>query len=90
MTSSFLEIIQLATGEIILRRAGEEGEPLVTIRFSEESMSHIGESDLDIAKVMIQAGMQATAHIAEEKAAGENLKELSFDDLESSLGQIVH
>ena len=38
MSSDLYEIIELSSGEIALRRANEEGEPLVTIRFSEESL----------------------------------------------------
>lgn len=66
MSSSFLEIVELPNGEIVLQRAGEEGEPLVNIRFSEESLAYITDSYLDIAKVMIQAGIQAVAHLNEE------------------------
>lgn len=63
MSSSLLEIVELEDGEIVLRYAGEEGEPLVTIRFSEESRDYIGSSTLDIAKVMIQSGIQAASHM---------------------------
>lgn len=65
MSSSLLEIVQLANGDIVLKRDGDDGEPLVSIRFSEESVAYIGDSDIDVAKVMIQAGMQAAAHINE-------------------------
>ena len=92
MPSSFLEIIQLANGEIVLQRADEEGEPLVNIRFSEESRGYIGEAELDIAKIMIQAGMQAVAHISEEQAdavatGGDSLAD---DDTDISSGRVIH
>lgn len=61
--SSFLEIVQLANGEIVLRRADEDGDPLISISFSDESKSYIGEAGVDIAKAMIQAGIQAAAQI---------------------------
>ncbi len=82
MPSSFLEIIQLANGEIVLQRADGEGEPLVNIRFSEESREYIGEAELDIAKVMIQAGIQATAHIHE--ASSTDLEGKESDESVSS------
>ena len=65
MSSSFLEIVALPNGEIVLQRADDEdGEPLVNIRFSDVSKTYVGEeSCLDVAKVMIQAGIQAAAHI---------------------------
>jgi hypothetical protein len=64
--SSFLEIVQLANGEVVLQHADQEGEPLVAIRFSEEAMTYVGESGIDIAKVMIQAGIEAAAHLSDE------------------------
>lgn len=79
MSSSILEIVQLASGEIVLKRDDDDGEPLVSIRFSEESIAYIGESDIDIAKVMIQAGMQAAAHISESMRDGGDVDAASLD-----------
>jgi len=67
--SAFLEIVQLASGEIVLRNSDGEGEPLVNIRFSEAAKEYIGKSDVDIAKIMIQAGIQAAAHINEARVS---------------------
>lgn len=67
MSSSFLEIVQLANGDIVLQSADEEREPLVNISFSEESLSYIGGAGLDIARAMIQAGIQAVARMDELK-----------------------
>lgn len=58
MESSLLEIVELANGDIILRRADEDGEPLVNIRFSKESLKFMPNIRLDIAKAMIQAGIE--------------------------------
>ena len=63
MSSSLLEIVELENGEIVLRYVEDKGEPLVTIRFSDESRSYVKQSSLDIAKVMIQAGIQAASHL---------------------------
>lgn len=41
-------------------------EPLVTIRFSEESRMYIMDQSLEVAKAMIQAGIQAAAMVAEQ------------------------
>lgn len=80
VSSSLLEIVQLANGEIVLKRDDDDGEPLVSIRFSEESIAYIGESDIDIAKVMIQAGMQAAAHISESTGNGGDLDVVALDE----------
>ena len=78
MPTSLLEIVDLGDGEIVLRRAEEsadltedqhdraEHEPLVTIRFSEESRLYIMDQSLEVAKAMIQAGIQAAAMVAEQ------------------------
>jgi hypothetical protein len=81
LTSSFLEIVQLADGEIVLKRSEEEGEPLVEIRFSEESKAYIGDSGIDIARVMIQAGIQAAAHISESQLPESDVDK-SFEETE--------
>ncbi|MEM6544777.1 MAG: hypothetical protein AAF680_07720 [Pseudomonadota bacterium] len=68
MSTSLLEIVDLGEGEIVLQRADDEGqgEPLVTIQFSEESRVYIADQGLEVAKAMIQAGIQAAAHIADQ------------------------
>ena len=65
MTSSFLEIVELANGDIVLQRAEGEGEPLVVIQFSEESRIYLMDGSLEVARAMIQAGIQAAANMAE-------------------------
>ena len=66
MSTSLLEIVDLGNGEIVLQRADDSSEPLVTIKFSEESQTYLLENGLEVAKVMIQAGIQAAAAIAQE------------------------
>jgi hypothetical protein len=64
--TSLLEIVDLGDGEIILQRADESGEPLLTIRFSDESRMFIMDQGLEVAKAMIQAGLQAAASLSEQ------------------------
>ena len=66
MSTSLLEIVDLGDGEIVLQRADDDSEPLVIIRFSEESRLYLMDNGLEVAKAMIQAGMQAAAVIAEQ------------------------
>ena len=65
MPASLLEIIDLGDGEIVLQRAEDDSEPLVTIRFSDESRVYLMDNGLEVAKAMIQTGIQAAAVIAE-------------------------
>ena len=66
MSASLLEIVDLGDGEIVLQRADDDSEPLVTIRFSDESRVYIMDNGLEVAKAMIQAGIQAAAAIVEQ------------------------
>ena len=66
MSASLLEIIDLGDGEIVLQRADDDSEPLVVIRFSEESRVYMIDNSLEVAKAMIQAGIQAAAEMAEQ------------------------
>ena len=65
MPASLLEIIDIGDGEIVLQRADDDSAPLVTIQFSEETQIYLMENGLEVAKAMIQAGIQAAAVIAE-------------------------
>ena len=66
MSASVLEIVDLGNGEIVLQRADDDAEPLVTIRFSDESRMYLMDNGMEVAKAMIQAGIQAAAVLAEQ------------------------
>ena len=66
MSASLLEIIDLGDGEIALQRADDDSDPLVTIRLSDESRIYLMDNGLEVAKAMIQVGIQAAAVIAEQ------------------------
>ena len=65
MSTSLLEIVDLGDGEVVLQRADDDSEPLVSIQFSEEASAYLMDNNLEVAKVMIQAGIQAAAKMAE-------------------------
>jgi hypothetical protein len=81
--TSFLEIIELNDGEIVLQRGEDDSEPLVRIRFSEESRLYMMDNALEVAKIMIQAGVQAAAAIAEQG-------EKEFDASQDGTAHILH
>ena len=66
VVSSVLEIVDLANGDIVLQQADGDAEPMVTIRFSDEANTHLHYLRLEVAKAMIQAGIQAYAELAEQ------------------------
>ena len=69
--SSFYEIVELANGDVTLQRSDDEAEqPLVTIRFSDESLAFLGDAKFNVAKAMIEAGMEAAGDLADQQAEG--------------------
>jgi hypothetical protein len=66
VSSSFLEIVELPNGDIVLQRSDEDAEPLVVIQFSEESRVYLMDGTLEVARAMIQAGIEAAAHMADQ------------------------
>ena len=54
---AILELVQLEGGELALRNAGSEQEPLVKIQFSDEVKAILGEQTPMVAQHMIQAAL---------------------------------
>ncbi|OTG84249.1 hypothetical protein B9T33_00135 [Acinetobacter sp. ANC 5054] len=54
---AILELVQLEGGELALRNAGSEQDPLVTIQFNEELRNILGDQMNVIAQQMIQAAL---------------------------------
>ncbi len=66
MASDMYEIVELANGDVVLQRADEDGaEPLLCIRFSPDTLSLMQGGKFDVAKAMIEAGMEAADELAE-------------------------
>jgi hypothetical protein len=62
----YLEIVELPSGEVILRRSDSTDGPsraLVTISFSEEAREHLGAYLGDVGRGMIGAGMQIVSQL---------------------------
>lgn len=84
MSTALLEIVDLGDGEIVLQRADEDNsEPLVSIQFSEETSAYLMDNNLEVAKAMIQAGIQAAARLAEMASA-------EVESTEQSAGRTLH
>lgn len=66
--SSFYEIVELENGDVALRRSeNKEDGALVEIRFSEESQFFLGKAKFDVAKTMIEAGLDLVAEMTEQE-----------------------
>lgn len=58
--TAVLEIVELADGEIVLRPAEGEGEPLLRIRFSDEAAGLLRQSRFEVAREMIDHAINRT------------------------------
>ncbi|MAI93785.1 MAG: hypothetical protein CME45_02095 [Halieaceae bacterium] len=65
MSTSLLEIVDLGDGEVVLQRVEDDSEPLLSIQFSDEANAYLMGNNLEIARVMIQAGIEAAARLSE-------------------------
>lgn len=73
----YWEIIELANGEVALRRADSNDDPLLVIRFSDEAKERLKEQRLDVARAMISAGVQ----VATEIESGEETDDVYDEEL---------
>ncbi|TWH65032.1 hypothetical protein LX59_01974 [Azomonas agilis] len=65
MSTSFLEIIELSDGRLVLRRAEDE-TVLVTLDFSDQAKEFLQGQHIEIAKAMFSAGMQMAGKVVED------------------------
>ncbi|MBS3805102.1 MAG: hypothetical protein KGY54_11170 [Oleiphilaceae bacterium] len=67
MSASFFEIVQLKDGDYALRRIDDdESAPLVRISFSGETKDMMDDKEIDVAKAMIAAGIEAVGNVAHD------------------------
>ena len=85
MSTSLLEIIQIEQGKVVLRRADGRGEPLIEVQFSPETQSYLNDICLDVAKVMIEAGIAAVANSSDAVEFIEGTHEDDDDDEQKTL-----
>ena len=71
MSSSVLEIVELSTGEIVLRKIDDDSEPLVKIQFSEEAKLFLGDTKAGIGRAMLGAGVQLVSRIYDQEVLAE-------------------
>ncbi len=67
MSTRLYEIVMLPDGDYALQRTdGGDGEPLVRIRFSKEAQHYLRDSSVDVARAMIDAGIEAVEQISDD------------------------
>ncbi|GAA5444802.1 hypothetical protein Misp06_02992 [Microbulbifer sp. NBRC 101763] len=63
MSSETFEIIELANGDVALRRAGHKEDPLVSIHFSAESLQFLRKHKVAVARAMLEAGIETVQNL---------------------------
>ncbi|MGV6806958.1 MAG: hypothetical protein ACWA5K_03535 [bacterium] len=66
MSEPLYEIVMLPNGDVVLQRSDENEEPLVRISFSEEALAILQGHRAEVAKAMIDAGIDAVEQIGGE------------------------
>ncbi|GAA6152642.1 hypothetical protein [Pseudoteredinibacter isoporae] len=80
MDTVLFEIVELANGDVALQRADDKGEPLLTIHFSEESNFYLQDAKVEVARAMVQAGLEAASEIAEANRTEEGVDDIDEAD----------
>ena len=67
MALTEFELVMMEDGEVALQRSGSD-EPLVRITFSPEVLNYLDGRHVEVAKSMMDAGIQTVFEINEERA----------------------
>ncbi|QQD16738.1 hypothetical protein I6N98_10050 [Spongiibacter nanhainus] len=87
---SYLELVELANGDIVLQRSEGDDKPLVVIRFSDETREHFsGSSCLEVARVMVQAGIEAASAMGDGEVFATDVDD-DLDDEHDDLPKTLH
>lgn len=63
MSATLYEVVMLTNGDVVLKRVDETEEPLIRISFSDEARFFLDDMQLDVARAMIDAGIEAVEQI---------------------------
>ena len=83
MAGSYLEIVELPSGQIALRRADENDDPLVTITFSDEAREFLEDNYIEVAKAMMSAALNEAGQIQE-------VVETEVEEIVIPEGRVLH
>lgn len=74
MAELFLEIVELESGEIVLREMESDDVPVMKVSFSDDMKKRLQDQHLDVAKVMLSAGIHMAAEMQNKTAEAEALQ----------------
>lgn len=85
MPTSMYEIVMLPNGDVVLQHVGQPEERVVKISFSADAKIYLQGAQLDVAKAMIDAGIDAV-----EQLNTDNMAELIEEVSEAEHAKILH
>lgn len=65
-SSPFFEIVELPSGDVVLRRVDDERDELVKISFSKEAKGYLGEYIGEVGRAMIGTGVQMVGKLYDQ------------------------
>ncbi|KZM45199.1 MAG: hypothetical protein ACPGUE_18900 [Marinomonas sp.] len=89
MNESYLEIVELENGEIVLRPASDEGvesEPLAVLKISDTTKAYLQDRYFELAKRMFHAGID---FVYSEDFPESEVHE-SHDENTASQAKVIH
>ena len=72
MATREFELIVNGDGDIALKH-GSDQRTLLTMRFSIDVLNYLGESHVDVAKAMVDAGLRKVLDIQEQQALSDEM-----------------
>lgn len=74
MAELFLEIVELENGEVVLREMESDDVPVMRVSFSDDMKKRLQDQHLDVAKVMLSAGIHMAAEMQNKAAEAQELQ----------------
>ncbi|BBB26419.1 hypothetical protein [Amphritea japonica] len=90
MSDMFLEIIELENGQIALRRADSDDEPIMRICFSDDVRAQLDDECIDVAKVMLTAGIHMISDLNVKAAGAADALDSEPEDENESQHHVIH
>lgn len=90
MSDMFLEIIELENGQIALRRADSDDEPIMRICFSDDVRAQLDDECIDVAKVMLTAGIHMISDLNVKAAGAAEALDSESEDENESQHHVIH
>lgn len=89
MPDMFLEIVELDDGEIALRKADSDDEPIMRVNFSDHILEQLHDQHIDVAKVMLTAGIHMISDL-NQKSEEDQVSDESADTTDGTQPRVVH